>query len=145
MQFNYLPTLRAQLALNRHDPSKAIEALKVAAAYELGTPGNSEFSLDLYPVYVRGKALLTLHQGSEAAAEFQKILDWPGVVQSGPIGALAHLEIARAFAHAGNTDKSLAQYKEFLTLWKNADADLRPLKDAKAEYKKLSDGSSSPP
>jgi eukaryotic-like serine/threonine-protein kinase len=143
--FNYLPTLRAQLALNRNNPSKAIEALKAAAPYELGTPGNSEFSLDLYPVYVRGEAFLASHQGSEAAAEFQKIIDWPGVVQSAPIGALAHLEIARAFAQAGDTEKSLVQYREFLTLWKNADPDLRIFKEANAEYKKLSARSASSP
>jgi hypothetical protein len=88
---------------------------------------------------VRGQAYLVAHQGSEAATEFQKILDRPGVVQNGPIGALAHLGIARAFAQAGDTEKSLAQYREFLTLWKDADPDLRPLKEAKAEYKKLSE------
>jgi eukaryotic-like serine/threonine-protein kinase len=139
VQFNYLPTLRAQLALSRNDPSKAIEALKAAAPYELGTPGNGEFSPILYPVYVRGEAYLAANQGSEAATEFQKILDHRGVVQNGPIGALAHLGLARAFAQAGDTEKSLAQYREFLTLWKDADPDLRPLKEAKAEYKKLSE------
>jgi tetratricopeptide (TPR) repeat protein len=141
VQFNYLPTLRAQLALSRNDPSKAIEALKAAAPYELGTPGNGEFSPALYPVYVRGETYLAAHQGSEAAVEFQKILDHRGVVQNGPIGALAHLALARAFAQAGDTEKSLAQYREFLTLWKEADPDLRPLKEAKAEYKKLNERS----
>jgi eukaryotic-like serine/threonine-protein kinase len=139
VQFNYLPTLRAQLALNHNNSSKAIEALRIAFPYELGTAGNSVFSNDLYPVYVRGQAYLAAHQGNEAAGEFQKILDHRGVVQNAPIGALAHLEIARAFAQAGNTEKSLAQDREFLALWKNADADLRPLKEANAEYKKLSE------
>ena len=137
VEFNYLPTLRAQLALNRDDPSKAIEALKPAAPYELGTPGNSEFSLDLYPVYVRGKALLASHQGSEAAAEFQKIIDWPGVVQSAPIGALAHLEIARAYDLERDTAKARVAYHEFLTLWKDADPDIPIFIAAKAEYAKL--------
>ena len=139
VQFNYLPTLRAQIALSRNDPSQAIEALKQAAPYELGTPGNGEFSPALYPVYVRGEAYLAAHQGSEAAVEFQMILDHRGVVQNGPIGALAHLGLARAFAQSGDTEKSLAQYREFLTLWKEADPDLRPLKEAKAEYKKLNE------
>jgi DNA-binding winged helix-turn-helix (wHTH) protein/tetratricopeptide (TPR) repeat protein len=139
VQFNYLPTLRAQLALSRNDPSQAIEALKAAAPYELGTPGNGEFSPALYPVYVRGEAYLAAHRGSEAEAEFQKILDHRGVVQNGPIGALAHLGIARAYAQTGETEKSLAQYREFLTLWINADPDLHLVKEAKAEYKKLSE------
>ena len=137
VQFNYLPTLRAQLALNRNDPSKAIEALKAAAPYELGTPGNSEFSLALYPIYVRGQAFLVSHQGSEAAAEFQKILDWPGVVQSGQIGALAHLGIARAYAVERDTAKALIAYQDFLTLWKDADPDISILIAAKSEYAKL--------
>jgi DNA-binding winged helix-turn-helix (wHTH) protein/tetratricopeptide (TPR) repeat protein len=137
VQFNYLPTLRAQLALSRRDPSKAIDALRAAAPYELGTPGNGEFSLALYPVYVRGEAYQAAHQSSEAASEFQKILDQRGVVENGPIGALAHLGLARAFAQAGETEKSLAQYREFLTLWINADPDLHLLKEAKAEYKKF--------
>jgi DNA-binding winged helix-turn-helix (wHTH) protein/tetratricopeptide (TPR) repeat protein len=141
VQFNYLPTLRAQLALSRNDPSKAIEALKAAAPYELGIPGNGEFSPALYPVYVRGEAYLAAHQGSEAAVEFQKILDHRGVVQNGPIGALAHLGLARAFTQSGDTEKSLAQYREFLTLWKEADPGLRSLKEAKAEYKKLNEQS----
>ncbi len=137
VQFNYLPTLRAQLALNRNDPSKAIEALRIAAPYELGTPGNSEFSIALYPVYVHGKALLALHQGSEAAVEFQKIIDWPGVAQSAPIGALAHLEIARAYALDRNTAKARIAYQDFLTLWKDADPDIPILIVAKSEYAKL--------
>jgi len=145
VQFNYLPTIRAQIALSRNDLVTAIETLKTAAPYELGTPGNGEFSAALYPVYVRGEAYLAAHQGGEAAGEFQKILDHRTVVQNGPIGALAHLELARAYAQAENTEKSLAQYREFLALWKNADADLRPFKEAKTEYKKLSERSSASP
>jgi eukaryotic-like serine/threonine-protein kinase len=137
VQFNYLPTLRAQIALSRNYPSQAIEALKQTAPYELGTPGNGEFSPALYPVYVRGEAHLAAHHGSDAAAEFQKILDHRGVVQNGPIGALAHLGLARAFALSGDTENSLAQYREFLTLWKDADPDIPILKQAKAEYAKL--------
>jgi serine/threonine protein kinase/predicted Zn-dependent protease len=136
-QFNYLPTLRAQLALIHNDSSKAIESLQDAAPYELGTPGNSAFAPALYPVYVRGETYLTGHQGSEAAAEFQKILDRRGVVWNEPIGALARLGLARAFMLQSDTVKAKAAYQDFLTLWKDADPDIPILKEAKAESAKL--------
>jgi tetratricopeptide (TPR) repeat protein len=136
-QFNYLTTLRAQLALSRNDSSTAIEALRAAAPYELGTPGSSGFALALYPVYVRGEAYLASHQGSEAAAEFQKILDHSGIVFNEPIGALAHLGIGRAYALQGDIAKARAAYNDFLTLWKDADPDIPILLAAKAEYAKL--------
>ena len=131
VQFNYLPTIRAQLALNRSDSSKAVHALQTAAPYELGSAGR------LYPVYVRGAAYLAARQGSEAAAEFQKILDHPGIVLNEPIGALAHLQIGRAYAMQGDTAKAKAAYQDFLTLWKDADPDIPILIAAKAEYAKL--------
>jgi DNA-binding winged helix-turn-helix (wHTH) protein/tetratricopeptide (TPR) repeat protein len=137
VQFNYLPTLRGQLALSRNDPAKAIDVLKAAVPYELGTPGNGEFSPGLYPVYVRGEAYLAAHKGNEAAGEFQKILDHRGVVQNGPIGALAHLGIARAYVMQGDTVKARAAYQDFLTLWKDADPDVPILIAAKAEHAKL--------
>ena len=92
VQFLYLPTIYAQLALGRNDASKAIEALQAAAPYELGSPGS--IGAGLYPVYVRGEAYLVAHQGSEAATEFQKILDHRGIVLNEAIGALAHLGLA---------------------------------------------------
>ena len=137
VQFNYLPTIHAQLALDGNEASKAIEILQVAAPYELGRPGYSFFSPSLDPVYVRGEAYLAAHQGSEAAAEFQKILDHRGVVLNEPIGALAHLQIGRAYAMQGDTAKAKAAYQDFLTLWKDADPDIPILKQAKAEYAKL--------
>ena len=136
VQFNYLPTIHAQGVLLRMDHSKAIEVLQLAASYELGTP-TDRVSPALYPVYVRGEAYLTAHQGSEAAAEFQKILDHPGVVVNEPIGALAHLGLARAYAMQGDTSKAKAAYQDFLTLWKDADPDIPILIAAKAEYAKL--------
>ena len=136
-QFNYVPTIHAQLALNRNDFSKAIEALQAATPYELGTPTDRFNFVSLYPVYVRGNAYLAAHQGSEAAAEFQKILDWRGVVLNEPIGALAHLGIARANAMQGDIAKAKAAYQDFLTLWKDADPDIPILIAAKAEYAKL--------
>jgi predicted Zn-dependent protease len=91
----------------------------------------------MYPVFVRGEAYLALHQGSEAAAEFQRILDHRGIVLNEPIGALAHLGLARAYAMQGDTAKSTAAYQNFLTLWKDADPDIPILIAAKAEYAKL--------
>jgi hypothetical protein len=103
VEFNYLPTLRAQMAIDHHDPSKAIELLQAAAPYELGSTGGFPvLYLSLYPVYVRGEAYLLLHQGSQAVAEFQKILDHRGIVWNEPIGALAHLQLGRAYILAGD-------------------------------------------
>jgi Flp pilus assembly protein TadD len=134
VEFNYLPTLRAQIAIDHHDPSKAIDVLQASTPYELGSPGTFNA---LYPIYVRGEAYLSLHQGSQAAAEFQKILDHRGIVWNEPISALAHLQIGRAYALSGDTTKTKAAYKDFLTLWKDADPDIPILKQAKAEFAKL--------
>ena len=138
VQFNYLPTLRAKLAVSRGNASEAIESLGAATPYELGQTTSSFIGWTaLYPVFVRGEAYLAAHQGSEAAAEFQKILDHRGIVLNGPIGALAHLQIGRAFAMQGDTAKARAAYQGFLTLWKDADPDIPILVAAKSEYAKL--------
>ena len=137
VKFNYLPTIHARLALSRKDSTKATEALQPAAPYELATPGSSAISFCLYPVFARGEAYLAAHQGNEAAAEFQKILDHRGIVLNEPIGALAHLQLGRAYAMQGDTTKARAAYQDFLTLWKDADPDIPILKQAKAEYAKL--------
>jgi eukaryotic-like serine/threonine-protein kinase len=140
----WLPTIRAAIELNRKNPSKAIELLRTAAPYDPGTSLPTGF---LYPVYVRGQARLLLRDGSAAAAEFQKFLDHRGVVVNCPLGALARLGLARAYAlqaqSARGTDaesartKARVAYKDFLTLWKDADPDIPILKEAKAEYAKL--------
>ncbi len=138
-QLNYLPTIRAQLALDRNDPAKAIEILQAAAPYELGslTRANVYNFMSLYPVYVRGEALLAGHRDGEAANEFQKILDHSTIVLMEPIGALAHLGLARAYAAQADTAKAKAAYNDFFTLWKDADPDIPILIAAKAEYTKL--------
>jgi serine/threonine protein kinase/Tfp pilus assembly protein PilF len=137
VRLNYIPTLHAQLALSRNDTSKAIDALQAAAPCELGGHGGpTGFLTALYPVYVRGEAYLAAHQGNEAAVEFQKILDHRGIVLNEPIGALAHLQVARAYAMQGDTAKAKAAYQDFLTLWKGADPDIPILKQAKADYAK---------
>ncbi len=138
LQFNYLPTIRAKLALLRANPQQALDILRVAAPYELGLPAVGVYNWpNLYPVYVRGEAYLAVHRGSEAAAEFQNILGHRGIVSNSPIGALAHLQLGRAYALQGDTAKSRASYQDFLTLWKDADPDIPILIEAKAEYAKL--------
>jgi DNA-binding winged helix-turn-helix (wHTH) protein/tetratricopeptide (TPR) repeat protein len=138
VQFNYLPTLWAKLALRRANPQQALNSLLAAAPYELGLPALSFYNWpNLYSVYVRGEAYLAAHKGNEAAAEFQKILDHRGIVLNEPIGALAHLQLGRAYSLQGDTAKSRAAYQDFLTLWKDADQDIPILKQAKAEYSKL--------
>ena len=138
VHFNYLPTLRGQVDLNQGDASQSVQVLRTAASYELGSPTNGGVIVfALYPVYVRGSAFLALHQGNEAAAEFQKILDHRGVVMNEPIRPLGHLQLGRAYAMQGDTAKARAAYQDFLTLWKDADPDIPILKQAKAEYAKL--------
>jgi tetratricopeptide (TPR) repeat protein len=136
VKFNYLPTIYAQIALNDGDPARAIEFLRAATPYELGLAGTSNFSTYLYPVYVRGQAYLAAHQGAAAAAEFQKILNWPGVVSNEPIGALAHLGLARAHAINGESKDARTSYSNFLTLWKNADSAFPFLSAVQAEAPK---------
>jgi serine/threonine protein kinase/Flp pilus assembly protein TadD len=137
VQFNYLPAIRAQLALARRDAPKAVEALQPAAPSELGLPSESNLNLSLCPVYLRGEAYLAMHQGREAAAEMQKILDHPGLVVNESIGALAHVGLGRAYALSGDTAKAKTAYQDFFALWKDADPDIPILKQAKAEYGKL--------
>jgi eukaryotic-like serine/threonine-protein kinase len=138
VQLNYLPTIQAQLLLKERDASRAIVVLQPALPHELGTaPDVGLLSLSLYPVYVRGEAYLAANSGSEAAVDFQQILDHRGIVGNEHIGALAHLGLARAYALQGDTAKAKAAYQDFLTLWKDADSDIPILKGAKAEYAKL--------
>ena len=136
VQFNYLPTIHAVVTLEGHGASKAIEALAATAPYELGEAA-ATLSFSLYPIYLRGEAFLVAHQSAMAAAEFQKIIDHPGVVVNEPIGALAHLGLGRAYRMEGDSAKGKAAYQDFLSLWKDADPDIPILKEAKAEYAKL--------
>ncbi|HEV3482039.1 MAG TPA: hypothetical protein VGR97_06875, partial [Candidatus Acidoferrales bacterium] len=99
--------------------------------------GGNRASMSLGPAYFRGQAYIAAKQGASAAAEFQKILDHPGIVTNEPIGALAHLGLGRAYALSGDKGKAAAAYQDFLALWKDADPDIPILKEAKAEYAKL--------
>jgi eukaryotic-like serine/threonine-protein kinase len=114
---NYvLPTARAMLALNRGDGKLAIELLKTAFAYELAQPSAFLLSTPLYPAYVRGQAYLRIGEGRNAALEFEKIIGHPGLVGTYPLGALAHLQIGRAYVLAGDMTNAKAAYTDFLKL-----------------------------
>ena len=139
VRFTYVPVLRAVVALNNSSPSAAIDELRAAEPHESSISGITFFGCfgGLYPAYLRGEAYLALHQGKEAAQEFHKVIDHPGIVMADPVGALAHLQLARAFAVSGDTEKAGAAYQGFLAIWKDADLDVPVLKQAKSEYAKL--------
>jgi tetratricopeptide (TPR) repeat protein/predicted Ser/Thr protein kinase len=136
VQSYWLPTIQAQLALSSKDAAQAITELRNAAAMEYGENVGSSNSSCLYPTYLRGEAYLALGQEG-AAAEFQKIIDHPGIVWNCVTGALVHLQLGRAYAQAGDKAKAKAAYQDFLTLWKDADPDVPVLKEAKAEFARL--------
>ena len=136
VQRYWLPTIRAAVALGHKDPNRAIELLKVASTIELSS-ATGDLTIFLCPVYLRGEAYLMLHDGNQAAAEFQKFIDRRGVVMNFPWGALARLGLARAYAMMGDSAKAKAAYQAFLTLWKDADPDIPIYKQARAEYVKL--------
>jgi hypothetical protein len=147
MQSLWLPAIQAQVALDKKNTASALITLQAASRIELGNiPFLNNISC-LYPTYVRGEAYLAGGQGKAAAAEFQKILDHSGIVWNCWTGAVAHLGVARANVLQSKTSqgadadaarvRALAAYKDFLTLWKDADPDIPILKEAKAEYAKL--------
>ena len=138
-RFTYVPVLRALTALDRGQPAAGVERLQIALPYELAVNG-LDFNLflgGLHSAYVRGEALVGAHQYTEAAAEFQKILDHRGIVGADPIGALAHLQLGRTFALSGDRARAKTAYKDFLSLWKDADPGIPILKQAKTEYATL--------
>jgi tetratricopeptide (TPR) repeat protein len=126
-----VPITRAAIELNRHNPAKALEILEPVQPYDLARIPR------MLSVYERGEAYLALRRGNEAAAEFQKILDHPGILLNSLLGALAHLQLARAYAIAGDNGKARSAYQDFFALWKDADPDIPIFKQAKAEYAKL--------
>ena len=125
------PSVHAAIEINRNNANRAIELLRSTVPYELGA--NAGF----LPIYLRGQAYLRMRAGKEAATEFQKILDHWGVAPLSPLHALAHLQLARAYALSGDAAKARTQYQDFFTLWKDADPDIPVLKEAKSEYAKL--------
>jgi serine/threonine protein kinase len=134
---NSLPIIHAEVALQGTGGDKnagqAIEVLAAAAPYEMG----ANALLPLGPAYVRGQAYLAAHRGQAAATEFEKILNHTGLVRNKIIGALAYLQLGRAYGLCGETAKSRTAYRDFLALWKDADPDIPIFIAAKAEYAKL--------
>jgi serine/threonine protein kinase/tetratricopeptide (TPR) repeat protein len=134
----WLPAIDASIEISQNNPAKAIERLRTVSQYELGTPTPQfEVGGSLYPVYVRGQAYLSLGQGAEAAAEFQKLVDHRGIVVNSPLAALARLQLGRAYSLTGDKAKARHAYLEFLELWKDADPDIPIFSQAKEEYAKL--------
>ena len=136
VQKYWLPAIRAQIDLRQARPSKAIDDLGVATAIEFANPGSTAVPT-LYPAYVRARAYLAMGDGPKAATEFRKLTDRPGLVLNYPLGALAHLGLARAYKSSGDLQNSRQAYLDFLSLWKDSHPDIPILKQAKAEYAKL--------
>ena len=132
----WLPTIHAQMEIDHKDAARSIELLQAAAPYELGQLGPLPTLACIPPTFAE-KRILAAHQGSDAVAEFQKILDHRGLLWNCATGALAHLQIGRAYAIQGDSAKARAAYQDFLALWRDADPDVPVLKEAKAEYAKL--------
>ena len=138
VQFYSLPSIRAAAELRRGDAAKAEDFTERTRPYELAAPSTPPTDLRaLYPSYVRGQAYLAMHRGTDAALEFQRILDHRGLNGNSPVGALAHLQIGRAYAMSSDPAKARVAYQDFFALWKDADPDIPILKQAKAEYAKL--------
>lgn len=139
VRFSFVPTLQAITAMDRGDAEKAIDALGLAARYELAWQGccSVGFVGSLYPIYTRGEAYLALHRGPEAVAEFQKILDYRGLVGSNPIGVLAYWRKGKALAMSGKHQEAKSEYERFLSFWREADVDVPILRRVKAEYERL--------
>ncbi len=136
IQNYWIPTVRAAIALRRHDPAGAVEILHATIPYELADP--PPFSAGtMYPVYLRGQAYLGLENGERAAAEFQKILKNPGVIVNFPLSALSHIGLGRARALSRDAAGARTAYQDFFALWKDADSEIPILKQARAEYAKL--------
>jgi tetratricopeptide (TPR) repeat protein/predicted Ser/Thr protein kinase len=136
MQNYWLPTIRAMVELNRGNAAKTIQMLQQTANYELGSPSPFQ-PATMYPIYVRGQAYLMAHDGSAAAAEFQKMIDHRSVSWNFPLGTLARLGLGRAYALQGDKAKARTAYQDFFALWKDADLDIPILKESKTEYAKL--------
>jgi eukaryotic-like serine/threonine-protein kinase len=134
LKFYCLPTIDASIEISKGNPAQAVQNLEAAMPYELGGPLAFPY---LYPAWMRGQAYLAARNGTAAAVEFKKLIDHPGIALNQPSGSLAHLELGRAYALAGDTEKARAAYKDFFLLWKDGDPDIPILIAAKAEYAKL--------
>jgi len=135
VQNYYLPTIHAAIKLHQTDPNGAIAVLQSTVKYDLASPTGFN---SLYPAYIRGLAYLQMGDGRKAEAEFQKLLDHSGIVGREVIGALSHLQLARAQQMMGDEAASRRSYEDFLALWKDADTDIPLYQQAKSECARLS-------
>jgi eukaryotic-like serine/threonine-protein kinase len=136
LMFYWLPALKAAIQIKQGHSSQALALLEASAPYELGWPPPLQVGT-LYPAYLRGQAYLLAHNGTAAAAEFQKLLDHRGIVTNFVTGALAHVQIGRAYMMSGDKGMAQSAYQDFFVLWKDSDSDIPILKEARAEYAKL--------
>jgi eukaryotic-like serine/threonine-protein kinase len=136
VRYNLAPAIHAAAALGSGEAAQAIDALAASLPYETGQT-SQDISFALYPIYLRGEAYLASGQGGAAGAEFQKVIDHPGLVENELIGALAHLERGRAYLMVQETNKAKAAYGDFLGIWKDGDPDLPILKQARSEFARL--------
>ena len=134
LNFHWLPTLKASIEIQKGHPQAAISLLEIVTPYDLGA---AVYISNMYPVYTRGLAYLAAHDGNNAAVEFQKMLDHPGIVQNDIAGALSRLQLARAKSMMGEGENARKEYETFLSLWKDADLEIPVLVAAQTEFKKL--------
>jgi len=131
----WIPVIQASIALEQGKPGRAIGILQATDPYEFATPGSwPTMGGPLYPCFLRGTSFLRLGRGHDAVAEFENIIDHRGFVKASPLGPLSHLGLARAYLLEGDRVHGLAAYEEFLKMWSDADVNLLPLREAKAEY-----------
>jgi len=123
-----VPKIRAEVAIQRGQPARAVDLLRNSAPFELR---------DFTVPYIRGSAYLSAQMGTDAAREFQKILKNQGIVPISTYYPLAHIGLARAYALQGDRAASRHEYESFFALWKNADQDIPILRDARSEYTRL--------
>jgi tetratricopeptide (TPR) repeat protein len=125
------PMLRSAIEKNRGNTAEAIRLSESVRAYDFGR------ITGLGTAYMRGNLYLEQRMGNEAAAEFKKIIDTPGIEPASPAHPLSHLGLARAEVLKGDTAAARKSYQDFFGLWKDADQDLPVLVQAKKEYKQL--------
>ena len=134
----WLPAIYASIEIRHGNPAKAIDILQTTEPYELGAPlPQFEVGGSLYPIYLRGAAYLALNKSKEAAAEFRKFVDNRGVPVNSPLAALAQLQLGRCYAQAGDSINARSSYQNFFALWKDADAGIPVLLQAKTEYQQI--------
>jgi DNA-binding winged helix-turn-helix (wHTH) protein/tetratricopeptide (TPR) repeat protein len=134
----YLPVLKAVVAIGKGNAPEATEDLQVTTTGEMAMPGDGSAMLgNVHSPYIRGEALFRTNRVQEGLAEFQKIVDHPGIRFTDPIGSLAGRQISRGYRLAGDQDKARTEYEKLFKQWAAADPDLPVLKEAQREFRSL--------